>query len=112
MPTANRLTALSQNHVSSRKYQTNCAENYFYQIFYRIFYLTNECICQSYGTTVSHLRPENYVVVFLNEPESRGNVNVKDSLSWKWDEVLLGVSYQLVCSLGGLLRCGGVMGQI
>lgn len=27
-------------------------------------------------------------------------------------KVLLGVSYQLVCSLGGLLRCGGVMGQI
>lgn len=27
-------------------------------------------------------------------------------------KVLLGGSYQLVCSLGGLLRCGGVMWQI
>lgn len=27
-------------------------------------------------------------------------------------KVFLGESYQLVCSLGGLLRCGGVMGQI
>lgn len=28
------------------------------------------------------------------------------------NKVLLGRSYQLVCSLGGLLRCGDVMGQI
>lgn len=33
-------------------------------------------------------------------------------IQWGRRKVLLGVSYQLVRSLGGLLRCGGVMGQI
>lgn len=39
-------------------------------------------------------------------------VCVESSVTVGKKKMLLSVSYQLVRSLGGLLRCGGVMGQI
>lgn len=56
-------------------------------------------------------------VVFFkmfNSQEAKRNRSLLKFVS-EWEkktEVPLGASYQLVCSLGGLLRCGGVMGQI
>lgn len=51
--------------------------------------------------------------MFNSKEAKRHRSSLKFVSEWeKKTKVPLGASYQLVCSLGGLLRCGGVMGRI